>query len=84
MRSIKYLMSSFRCISDLANERSRSPPNISNDLKWNYHIDYIFKKACKRLFSLGILTNAGVASRQILKVYLTTIRSVLEYGVQVC
>ena len=25
--------------------------DISNDLRWNYHIDYIFKKASKRLFS---------------------------------
>ena len=28
---------------------------ISNDLKWNEHIDYVSKKASKRLYSLRIL-----------------------------
>ena len=28
---------------------------ISNDLKWHEHIDYISKKASKRLYSLKIL-----------------------------
>ena len=27
---------------------------ISNDLKWNEHIDYISKKASKRLYALRI------------------------------
>ena len=30
---------------------------ISNDLKWNEHIDYISKKASKRLFLTIILQN---------------------------
>ena len=57
---------------------------ISNDLRWNYHIEFIFKKASKRLFSLRVLRKAGVPSKLIrLKHYLTTIRSILEYGAQV-
>ena len=48
---------------------------------WN--LSDIFKKASKHLFSLRILRNAGLACRQILKVYLTTIRLILEYSVQV-
>ena len=56
---------------------------ISNDLKWNEHIDYISKKASKRLYSLRILKKVGVNREGILKVYLTTIRPILEYGVQV-
>ena len=28
---------------------------ISNDLKWNEHIDYVSRKASKRLYSLRIL-----------------------------
>ena len=56
---------------------------ISNDLKWNEHIDYILKKASKRLYSLRILKKVGVNREGILKVYLTTIRPILEYGVQV-
>ena len=57
---------------------------ISNDLRWNYHIEFILKKASRRLFSLRVLRKAGVPSKLIrLKDYLTTIRSILEYGAQV-
>lgn len=55
---------------------------ISNDLKWNEHIDYISKKAFKHLYSLRILKRVGVNRGGILKLYPTTIRPVLEYGVQ--
>ena len=47
--------------------------NISNDLKWNEHIDYISKNASKRLYSLRILKKVGVNRERILKVYLTII-----------
>ena len=57
---------------------------IGNDLRENYHIDHVFKKASKRLFSLRMLRKARVSIRLILKVYLTTIcRPILEYGAQV-
>ena len=56
---------------------------INNDLKWKEHIDYISKKASKRLYSLRIFKKVGVNREGILKVYLTTIRPILEYGVQV-
>ena len=57
---------------------------ISNDLKWHEHIDYISKKASKRLYSLRILKKVDVGREGILKVYVTTIIPIyLEYGVQV-
>ena len=57
---------------------------ISTDLKWNEHIDYISKKASKRLYSLRILKKVDVGREGILKVYVTTIIPIyLEYGVQV-
>ena len=56
---------------------------ISNDLKWNEHINYTSKKASKRLYSLRILKKVRVNKEGILKVYLTTIRPILEYGVQI-
>ena len=56
---------------------------INNDLKWKEHIDYISKKASKRLYSLRIFKKVGVNREGIRKVYLTTIRPILEYGVQV-
>ena len=36
------------------------------------------------LFSLRMLRNTRVATRKVLKVYLTIIRPILEYGVQAC
>ena len=56
---------------------------ISNDLKWSDHIDYISKKALKRLYSLRVLKKVDVNRDGILKVYLTTIRPILEYSVNV-
>ena len=56
---------------------------ISNDLKRNEHIHYLSKKASKRLYSLGILKKVVVDREGIVKVYLTTITPILEYGVQV-
>ena len=41
---------------------------IGSDLRWNSHVDYIFKKACKKLYSLRVLCGAGVDRRSILKV----------------
>ena len=41
------------------------------------------KKASKRLYSLRILKKVNVNRDGILKVYLTTVRPILEYGVQV-
>ena len=56
---------------------------LSNDLKWNSHVDYIVEKSCKKLYSPRVLRRAGVSKANILKVYLTTIRPVLEYAVPV-
>ena len=50
----------------------------SNELEWNHRcIDFIVKKASKKLYSLRILCRAGVAQDNILKVYLSTVRPVL-------
>ena len=45
--------------------------------------EIISKKALKRLYSLRILKKVGVNREGILKVYLRTIRPILEYGMQV-
>ena len=42
---------------------------LSEDLKWNKHVEYIYKKACKKLYSLRVLRRAGVEQKNILKVY---------------
>ena len=56
---------------------------LKEDVSRNTHVDYTFKKACKRFYSLRILRRAGVASLSNLKVYLTIIRPILEYVVPV-
>ena len=56
---------------------------LTNDLSWNNHVDYILKKASKKLYSLRMLYRARVEPTKILKVYLTTIRPVVEYAVPV-
>ena len=55
---------------------------VSNDLKYNEHIYYRSKKASKRLYSLRVLKKVRVNKEGIVKVYLTTIRPIQEYGVQ--
>ena len=56
---------------------------IDSDLRWNSHVDYVYKKACKRLYSLRILRRAGVDQASILKVYTSSVISLLEYAVPV-
>lgn len=53
----------------------------SDDLRWVHHFEYICKKASKHLYSLRIIKRVGVASDSILRVYLSTVRPILEYGV---
>ena len=38
------------------------------DLIWNYHIDYIYGKAAKWLYSLTVLKRAGVAGSNIVNI----------------
>ena len=56
---------------------------IDDDVKWNTHVDHIYKKACKRLYSLRLLKKADVTATSILKVYVSIIRPILEYAVPV-
>ena len=75
------------CISDQVVERVKTYKLlgviISDDLKWNSHVDHVIAKSSKRLYALRLLKRADVNSEDILKVYLCNIRSVLEYAVQV-
>ena len=55
--------------------------HISSDLKWNCHVEYITKKANKRLYLLRILKRSGAPQIQLVKVYVSLIRPILEYAV---
>jgi hypothetical protein len=54
---------------------------ISEDLKRTTHVEYIGKKANKRLYALRTLKKAGVPQLDIAKVNCSLIRSTLEYAV---
>lgn len=53
---------------------------ISDDLKWNAHVNSITRKASQRLYLLVCLKRAGLCSQDILEMYLSRIRPILEYA----
>ena len=57
--------------------------HLSSDLTWNVHIEYIMKKASKRLYALRSLKKAGVQPSDLVGIYCALIRSVLEYAAPV-
>ena len=56
---------------------------VSEDLKLNYHVDYIVAKVAKRLYTLRILKRAGLEPKDILKLCISNVRSTLECAIQV-
>lgn len=53
---------------------------ISSDLKWNSHVDYVHKKAAKRLYGLRLLQRNALPAEVLLSVYCTYIRPIVEYA----
>jgi hypothetical protein len=53
---------------------------LNNDLSWNLHCDYITKKANKRLCILRILRRARIGYQQLVTVYCSLVRPILEYA----
>ena len=56
---------------------------INNKLTWGDHIDYICKKDSKRLYFLRLLKHSSIPSCEIIQVYCSIIRSVLEYACEI-
>ena len=54
--------------------------HISADLSWDMHVDYLIKKVSKRFICIRYLVNAGVRDVDIVEIYCSIIRSVLEYA----
>lgn len=50
-----------------------------SDLKWNNHIDEVTKKAAKRLYIIRVTRRCGLSVDDLITIYITLIRSVLEY-----
>jgi hypothetical protein len=53
---------------------------ISNDLKWNLHVNAICKKASKRLYALRLLKRNALPDSVLDKVYRACVRPILEYA----
>lgn len=56
---------------------------LSKDLRWNTHIDLLIKKTSKRLFFITKIKRAKVSPEDLIKFYVTCIRSVFLYACQV-
>ncbi len=53
---------------------------FSSDLSWGTHVSFILKKSAKRFYVLYHLVRAGVDWHDIIAVYCSLIRSILEYA----
>ena len=53
---------------------------ISNDLKWNMHVEMIYRKVAARFYFLRQLKRAKVPTNDLLSFYTTCIRPVAEYA----
>ena len=56
---------------------------LNDKLTWDDHVDKIYKKACSRLHFLGQLRRTKASSIDIVKVYVSVIRPIVEYACQV-
>ena len=53
---------------------------LSSDLTWNNHVDFMVKKANKRLFLLTLLKRANVSMEDMITIFTSIVRPVLEYA----
>jgi len=53
---------------------------IQNNLSWDAHVQYMLAKVSKRMYCIRSLVHAGVIPSDIVIIYCSVIRSVLEYA----
>ena len=56
---------------------------LTDDLSWGEHISKIYTKCSQRVYFLRLLARAGAPPTDIVKIYMSIIRPVLEYACQV-
>ena len=54
--------------------------NVSSYLSWNAHVDGIVSKARKRVFLIYQLKRAGIGQCDLVRIYISVIRPVVEYA----
>ena len=50
------------------------------NLSWSIHCDYIVKRARKRLYVLRVLMKSGLPPADLIQVYCSLVRPILEYA----
>ena len=53
---------------------------LSNDLTWKRHVDNIVKKSGKIIYMLYQLKRAGVNQADLITIYISVVRPVVEYA----
>ena len=53
---------------------------LSSDLSWSEHVDYMLRKVAKRMYCIHYLVRARVKDTDVLTIYCSVIRTVLEYA----
>ena len=53
---------------------------ISQDLTWNEHCDHVYNKALRRLYALLSLKRTGLNCDDLVLVYCSLVRSIIEYA----
>ena len=56
---------------------------ITLDLTWGHHCEFIVKRVRKRLYALRVLRKTGLPVQDIIQVYCSLVRFVLEYAAPV-
>ena len=54
--------------------------HVSCDLKWNFHINEVIKKARKRLYCLSQLKRSGLGTSELVQFFRTCVRPITEYA----
>ena len=52
--------------------------HLSHDLSWSIHCDYIVKRARKRLYALRVLRKSGLPPADLIQIYCSLVRPILE------
>jgi len=67
-------------LKELTFKLLRVVPVIISDLTWDAHVSYILSKCAKRIYCIWTLSKAGVLACDIVYIYCSVVRSVLEYA----
>ena len=56
---------------------------ISDDLTWNAHVNEVVKKASKKLYFLVQLKRSRLPPSDLVRLYLSCVRSTVDYAIPV-